>query len=92
MPAHAIKILVYAIKYDFGKLMNEAIPYLARSELLDVLRQVPDAYTVPWVSPTMIFIGVLNLNSSFYSISYERRSITEHGLHRSKRPSGESRG
>ncbi|KAH9479313.1 hypothetical protein JR316_0007902 [Psilocybe cubensis] len=48
IPQYATEIFVYAIKHDHPKLMNDAVPYLARSPFVPVLKQIPPAYMVPW--------------------------------------------
>ncbi|KAJ3506944.1 hypothetical protein NLJ89_g6579 [Agrocybe chaxingu] len=49
LPEHALGILAHASKHDYPKLVQEAVPHLARVPLVKVLEVLPPQYVLPFV-------------------------------------------
>jgi len=49
VPTHAAEIMAHGIKHDYPSLVNEALPFLARRPLVEVLKKLPSQYYLPWV-------------------------------------------
>ena len=41
--------MAHGIKHDYPSLVNEALPFLARRPLVEVLKKLPAQYYLPWV-------------------------------------------
>ncbi|KAF8956957.1 hypothetical protein BDZ97DRAFT_1670745, partial [Flammula alnicola] len=50
IPEHAAEIMGHFVKHNYPSMINECVPYLARSPLLDVLDRLPPECILPWVS------------------------------------------
>jgi len=46
---HAAEVMAHGIKHDYPSLVNEALPFLARRPLVEVLKKLPSQYYLPWV-------------------------------------------
>jgi hypothetical protein len=52
---HATRIFIYATKYNYAKLANEAALSLCRKPDLEVVKQLPPAIIIPWVRDHFTF-------------------------------------
>jgi hypothetical protein len=49
------------VKHNYSNMVNQCVPHIARSPLMDVLEMLPAECVLPWVSTRFVVIYLENI-------------------------------